>query len=142
MIVERLIVVCAAAAVAALAFFAWRCYQALCLQKLAQTDAPSDLVRLVGRSMPALLYFTTDDCAQCRFRQSPILQQFARGGGPPVVTVDAIAEAGVARHFGVMTVPTTVLLDAALRPVAINHGLATLERLQQQAGALSQPQPA
>jgi hypothetical protein len=141
MFVERLLILLAALAAIAVVTFAWRCYQVLCLRKLAQSDAPGELLRLLepfrrGHAMPALLYFTTADCAQCRFQQAPILQQFAQSGRVPVVTVDAVAEAEVARHFGVMTVPTTVLLDAMLRPVAINHGLASLDRLQQQAEIL------
>jgi hypothetical protein len=49
-----------------------------------------------------------------------------------VVTVDAIQREDLARHFGILTVPTTVLLDGQRRPVAINHGVAPLQKLRAQ----------
>ncbi len=84
-------------------------------------------------SGPALLYFTTDSCAQCRFQQTPILQQLqAQVAALPVVTLDATQRLDLARYFGILTVPSTVLLDGRHMPIAINHGVAPLQKLQLQ----------
>lgn len=49
-----------------------------------------------------------------------------------VYAVDAVAHEELARFYGIMTVPSTVLLNARLQPVAINHGFAPEDRLAQQ----------
>ncbi len=106
------------------------------LAALRRQEAPSPL-RTVVSSGPALLYFSTAECAQCRFQQAPILQRLAETAPVPVVTLDAVEREDLARHFGILTVPSTVLLDHAQRPVAINHGLAPLAKLQQQVAGVS-----
>jgi thioredoxin 1 len=85
---------------------------------------------------PALLYFTTPTCTQCRLQQTPILQQLAQATGVAVHTIDAVEQDALARHFGILTVPTTIWLDQAQRPAVVNHGLAPLVQLRQQAAAL------
>jgi len=78
--------------------------------------------------------FTTPECTQCRLRQTPILEQLLSELDYPVVLhkVDALEREDLARQYGVLTVPTTVVLDATGRPRAINHGLATANRLRRQ----------
>ncbi len=132
MILERLVILILAVALVGIAGFAWRLFLAQRVQALAERGIPNELVRLVGASRPALLYFTTEQCVQCRFQQAPILKQLAAETNIPIYTVDAVAREELARFYGIMTVPTTVFLDDRLRPVAINHGLAPLARLQQQ----------
>ena len=100
--------------------------------RLANTAVPASVRNLVAGDRPAILYFTTLDCAQCRFQQSPILERFAQQARIAVYAVDAVAQQDLARFYGVMTVPSTVLLNPKLQPVAINHGLATPDRLAQQ----------
>jgi thioredoxin 1 len=87
---------------------------------------------------PALLYFTTPTCAQCRLQQAPILEQLAQNMDVAVYTLDAVEQEQLARFFGIMTVPTTVWLDDQQHPIAINHGLAKLPQLRQQAALLMQ----
>jgi thioredoxin 1 len=47
-----------------------------------------------------------------------------------------VAQQDLARFYGVMTVPSTVVLKPNLQPVAVNHGLATPEQLARQIAAL------
>lgn len=89
-----------------------------------------------GVAAPALLYFTTEDCAQCRFQQSPILQRLAEVTTVPIVKIDALADREIAHKYGILTVPSTVVLNAERVPVAINHGVAHLEKLRMQVSAL------
>lgn len=114
----------------------WRLWQMRTLRRLQADGLPAPLAAL-DLSGPALLFFTADHCAQCKLQQAPILEQLHRELQVPVHTVDAIAEPDLARHFNVMTVPTTVVLDAHRRPAAINYGLATLPRLHAQLGTLT-----
>jgi len=85
---------------------------------------------------PALLYFTTPDCAQCQLQQAPILAQLAAKVDIAIHKLDAVEQEATARFYGILTVPTTVVLDAQLRPVAVNHGVAPLRRLQAQIEAI------
>jgi thiol-disulfide isomerase/thioredoxin len=114
---------------------AWRMWQVRTLQRLQTSDLPGPLAALDLR-VPTLLYFTADHCAQCKLQQAPVLEQLHRDYQVPVHTIDALAEPDLARFFNVMTVPTTVVLDTQRRPAAINYGLATLPRLQEQLHAL------
>jgi thioredoxin 1 len=133
----RMLILLGAGVVAAAAFGAWRIWFKHHLQRLAATDLPGSLAHLLPEQSPVLLYFTTDNCAQCRYQQSPILEQFSRKTGVPVQKLDAVAQAELAEFYGVMTVPTTVLLSPERRPVAINYGLASLQKLEQQVVAVA-----
>lgn len=136
MILERLFILLLVVAIAGIAYGAWRMVQARRLSRLADAATPDFMTRFVELGRPALLYFTTEHCAQCRYQQAPILTQLASLAPIPVHRVDALQEIEIARHFGIMTVPTTVILDHTGRPVAINHGLAPLQRLAEQTSGL------
>lgn len=107
---------------------------------LWRLSAPRRLAALARRAPqmagdgPAILYFTASGCAQCRLQQTPILERLLAEVDAPIRLhkVDAVEEDELARAYGILTVPTTVLLDASGRPRAINHGLATAERLRAQ----------
>ena len=79
----------------------------------------------IGRShIPAILYFTTPDCAPCKTIQRPALEKVKAAVGDPmdVVEVDAYQKPDLARQWGVLSVPTTFILDANGTPRHVNHG--------------------
>jgi len=129
--IERLLIVAAFTFVAIAAYGLWRVAQRRRLMVLAR-DVPADVGGEAGT--PTILYFTAPDCAQCRLRQAPILEQLLSELDHPVLLrkLDALEYDDLARHYGILTVPTTVILDAAGRPRAVNHGLATADRLRAQ----------
>jgi thioredoxin 1 len=131
MVLERLLILGVAAGVLVIALGLWRVCAVRRLARLAACDAPEAVANVVDDG-PALLYFTTETCAQCRFQQTPILRQLEASVAIPVRTLDAIEHEQLARHYGILTVPTTVVLDRSRRPVAINHGLAPLHKLREQ----------
>jgi len=137
MLFERLLMLLITVGVMAAAYLIWRWHQVRRLAAATRDPLPPELEAIVPRGQPALIYFTTDDCMQCHFRQTPILQQLSAQAGVAIHTLDAIQHETAARFFGILTVPTTVWLDANHRPVAINHGLATLDQLRHQIGALA-----
>jgi thioredoxin-like negative regulator of GroEL len=133
MLIERLLILLTVILVGALLYGLWRLLHARRLQQLVVDDVPAMVRQVVGHTTgPAILYFTAEDCTQCRYRQSPILSGL---GSQQVVTIHAIdapSRPDLVGYFGIMTVPSTVVLTDDLRPVAVNHGLATLPQLQQQ----------
>ena len=55
-------------------------------------------------------------------------------GGVRVIHVDAAERPEVARVFGILTVPATVVMDRGGAVVGANQGFATAERLATQLG--------
>jgi len=82
-----------------------------------------------------LVAFSTPSCAACRTAQAPAIKAVEQQLGAAeirVIKVDASKQPEVARAFGVLTVPTTVVLEPAGRVVAINQGFAPSRRLIEQ----------
>lgn len=132
---ERLLIVAVTGGMALLAYKGWQLWLAQRTRQLAQQTLPSAVAQALP-SGPALLYFTTPTCAQCRLQQAPILQQLAQTTGVTIHKIDAVEQDELARYYGILTVPTTIWLDREQRPAAVNHGLAPLLQLRQQAAAL------
>ena len=84
--------------------------------------------------LPVLLYFTTPTCAPCKTVQRPAIQRLREnlGEGLEVVEVDAAGQPEIASQWGVLSVPTTFLIDAQGNPRYVNHGVAPLDKLQRQ----------
>ena len=129
---ERLIILAIGVVAALMVYALWRLWQRRRLDTLRAVTAPVYLPPDVTGGKPTVLYFTTADCAQCRLQQSPILTQLQARVDVAVHKLDAIEEQALAKVYGIMTVPTTVVLDPELRPVAINHGVTPLQTLHGQ----------
>jgi thioredoxin 1 len=140
---QRILILFLIAALFILGYLALRVWTAWRLRGLQARNAPlagsplADAFAEIAAGGPALLYFTTATCAQCRFQQTPILQQLqAEVNALLVITFDAAERQELTRHFGILTVPSTVLLDSRRLPVAINHGVAPLQKLRTQVEGL------
>jgi thiol-disulfide isomerase/thioredoxin len=84
--------------------------------------------------LPALVYFTTPSCAPCKTIQRPAIEGMKTNFGQwfQVIEVDASARPDLAQEWGVMSVPTTFVIDAKGKPCYVNHGVAMAEKLIQQ----------
>ena len=84
--------------------------------------------------IPTILYFTTPTCAPCKTIQRPALEQVKKllGDCLKIVEVDASTQQDLASQWGVLSVPTTFILDAQGQPKHINHGPTSAARLLQQ----------
>ena len=131
MLIERLILIVIAATIAIVAYLTWCVYCRRKIQRIAKQNAPDSVQRLAVQ-LPAILFFTTPQCSQCKFQQAPILDSIATEAGIPIHRIDAVESRNLADFYGVLTVPTTVVLGKQYQPVAINHGLATKKLLRNQ----------
>lgn len=86
--------------------------------------------------LPALVYFTTPQCVPCKLVQRPAIERLKRDLGQyfQVIEVDASAHPQVAESWGVMSVPTTFIIDANGQPRYVNHGVTKGEALIEQLG--------
>jgi thiol-disulfide isomerase/thioredoxin len=82
---------------------------------------------------PRLIAFAGPGCAACRVQWKIVEALRAEWlGGFEVEKIDAAAEPELARRFGVVLVPATVVAAADGRIVAINAGLADAAHLEEQ----------
>ncbi len=84
-----------------------------------------------------ILAFSSADCKQCHQLQAPTLRrvQEIHGVNVTVVEVDAPTAPELVRQYHVLTVPTTVVLDAMGQAHAVNYGFANTQRLLNQVDA-------
>jgi thiol-disulfide isomerase/thioredoxin len=83
---------------------------------------------------PVLVYFTTPDCAPCKSVQRPAIDRVSSllGESLKVIEIDATERPDLAKVWGVISVPTTFVLDARGEARYVNNGVARAEKLMQQ----------
>lgn len=82
----------------------------------------------------AILYFTMPGCVPCQTTQKPALARLKEitGGRVQVIEVDAMQRPDLAESWGVLSVPTTFVIDSKGEPRRVNHGVALAEKLLEQ----------
>jgi thiol-disulfide isomerase/thioredoxin len=83
---------------------------------------------------PAVLYFTMEGCIPCRTTQRPALGLLREmtASQVQIIEVDVVAQADLANEWGVLSVPTTFIIDQEGQPRQVNHGVALTEKLLDQ----------
>ena len=81
-----------------------------------------------------ILAFSSVDCHQCHTLQAPALRRVtgARKYQVSVEDIDAPSSPELTQRYQVLTLPTTVVLDAAGHVHAVNYGFANTQRLLEQ----------
>ncbi len=105
---------------------------------LAATPVVQHEVDTTPTSHISILAFSSEDCRQCHQLQAPALKRVieARGELVSVVEVDAPTSPELTERYQVLTVPTTIVLDATGKAHAVNYGFANAQRLLEQVDSL------
>ena len=135
--VERALALAAITLLVAVAVVAARRYAAHTATRV-MTAAADPLWATLG-AVPdgrrTLVTFSTPSCAACHKAQAPAVSRVEQQFGADalrVIRVDAAERPEIAEAFGVLTVPSTVVLAEAGHVVAINQGFAPTVRLVEQ----------
>lgn len=87
---------------------------------------------------PVLLYFTTPTCAPCKTVQKPAIAKIKESLGEMlnVIEIDASEQPEMAERWGVLSVPTTFVIDSRGQARYVNHGVARADKLLKQLNGL------
>ncbi len=98
---------------------------------VSRAQARSHNPGLIPTGKPTILYFTTPDCIPCKTIQRPALHWVKRrlGDSLQIVEVNAYEQPDLAKEWGVLSVPTTFIIDASGQPRHVNHGVTSAEGL-------------
>jgi thiol-disulfide isomerase/thioredoxin len=129
--IDRLIILFVAAA---LAVIVYRVFQRAQVRHAVQLAPLDPLLTARRPGVPAILYFTSSTCVPCKTQQRPAIQRLLTelGDGVQVIEVDALEQPDAADRWGVLSVPTTFILDRQGQPREINYGVARTEKLKHQ----------
>ena len=98
--------------------------------------ARNNVFRLFNKlpNKPVLIYFTTPDCTPCKTVQRPAIDRVSKlfGETLEVIEINAYEQPDLARTWGVLSVPTTFVLDARGEARYVNNGVARAEKLLEQ----------
>jgi len=99
----------------------WRRVDRMCTPELSQ-----------GKT--TVLFFTGEQCSVCHHRQKPALDVVcsSHNGDLRVVELDAARETSLVRRFGVLSLPSTVVLAADGTVGAVNYGFAPSDQINAQ----------
>jgi len=125
---ERLLV---AGAISSLAVVAYLLFNRITLKRASSKVSRFESYQT---GLPAIVYFTTPGCVPCKTVQRPAIERMKASYGKwfQVIEVDASTSPDLAQEWGVMSVPTTFVIDANGQPRYVNHGVASAEKLIQQ----------
>lgn len=123
-----------------LGYLAYRLYGWFVLRRLARAGMSLDGYTL---GKPAILYFTDPGCAPCLAVQDPALEEVAAQYGErlQIIKVQALEDPHFTDSWGVLSLPTTFIIDAQGHPRGVNHGVARAPRLVDQLIAIGEESP-
>lgn len=105
-------------------------------QRWTQLRTPGLLTDLEARRPGsfALVYFTTPACVPCKTIQRPAIHQLSQrlGDALQVFEIDASQRPDLASRWGVLSVPTTFVIDPRGQVKHINYGVTRAEQLFKQ----------
>ena len=90
-------------------------------------------------NLPSIMLFTADYCFPCKAQQRPTIERLVGELGADAVQfiqVDVENDPDAAQRWGVMSLPTTYILDRDGQPHEVNHGVTSAETLKRQLQAV------
>lgn len=132
---ERLII---AVVLVLLGLLAYRLFNKTHVRRVSQRVSYDPLLSDFSFGNPGLVLFTADYCAPCKMQQRPAIQRLAQelGNTLQVIEVDIEQHPEVAQRWGVMSLPTTFILDGNGEPRDVNHGVTSTDKLKKQLQAV------
>lgn len=109
----------------------------------SNAEAGTILAISTGKARVRILAFQSEDCHQCHTLQAPALKRVLEtcGDAVSVVEIDAPGAPELTQHYRVLTLPTTVVLDATGKAHAVNYGFAPTQRLLEQVNTVLATNP-
>ncbi len=128
-----LILLCVAAGFA----LVWGCFRAWQSHRLRRLRSKTPLSELVPPGLPAVVAFSAPRCRDCRTLQAPALARLRDSlhGQIQVTSVSALDYPDLVAQLGILTVPSTVVLDARGTVQKINLGYTSDSQLREQLSA-------
>jgi thioredoxin-like negative regulator of GroEL len=84
-------------------------------------------------ALPTIVYFWTEQCAQCNSVQKPaILKLKDEGNEFNFISLNAIKEVEITKYLNIKTVPSTVVLNAEKKINYVNSGFTAGKILEEQ----------
>jgi thioredoxin-like negative regulator of GroEL len=104
------------------------------LEAATPNTLPENNILASSPAQVRILAFSSEDCSQCHTLQAPALMRVKESFGDKVavIEVDAPRQPELTERYRVLTVPTTVVIDAVGQAHAVNYGFANTQRLRKQ----------
>ncbi|HLC03970.1 MAG TPA: thioredoxin family protein [Anaerolineales bacterium] len=127
-----------------LAGLGWLVYRAISSHILSRHAGRALSLDGYRPGRPAILFFTAPGCGPCDTVQRPALTELRAlsHGRLQVIEIDATQQPRLADAWGVLTVPTTFVIDSRGRPRGVNHGVARAKKLAGQLSTVGELNPA
>ena len=128
---ERLLMV---VAVTAIVVIVYQLYTRRQLSVVGANRHIDPILQGLNPNIPAIIYFTTPSCLPCKTQQQPALHRLKTelGENVQIIQIDATEQPEAADRWGVLSAPTTFVLNAQGQPNAVNHGVADEYKLKRQ----------
>ncbi|RPI94603.1 MAG: thioredoxin [Chloroflexi bacterium] len=129
--IERLLILIVLSGLEVAGYRLFRRWQVCRAARLAPCDP---LLQLLRPGIPAILYFTSPTCVPCKTQQRPAIQRLLSelGDRVQVIEVDALEQPDAADRWGVLSIPTTFILDRQGQPRTVNYGVTRADKLKHQ----------
>jgi thiol-disulfide isomerase/thioredoxin len=132
--VERLLIIIVVVLLVIAARMLLRSWQQRNLARAQRAPLPPELAEQLNVGQPAVLAFSSPGCAECRSRQMPALEQLRTrlNDSTSIIKLSAPDHPALVNHFGILTVPATVVLDANGEVRHVNLRYASADHLHAQ----------
>jgi thiol-disulfide isomerase/thioredoxin len=129
--IERMLILVATALAVTVIWGTLRLWRAWQLRRLS-TRTP--LSELIPTGKPAVLAFSAPHCRDCHTLQAPALERLRAQlhDRATIASVSALEHPQLVEHLGILTVPSTVVVDAQGVVRHLNLGFASDAKLREQ----------
>lgn len=117
-----------------LVFLGWLIYRLVRFFSFRTAGKKSHNLLGTNHVFRTIIYFTTPDCVACISAQKPALNRLKETleNRLEVIEINVYEEPELAKEWGVMSVPTTFILDVNGNPLTVNYGMTPFKKLLEQ----------